>query len=396
MFEFKWHVPGPTPSEVTLLIRSRSGWLGRKILTCDGRTVFRRGWLAGVEARFAAPGGSPALHLRAVRVPNSTDWRPALFADGTELPETNGTVPPRIVPPPKSLMVPVGLAYLLMGIVVAMLPQTSTILDAFYQRLDDRKVVLTVTDPQAPAPVLSVDASQLVPAVAGRPYVAPLWPTGGSPPYTWSPIQGGWPPGWKLDASTGLLAGTPAGAHDLIARVKLTDAHGATVECAIALVVRSAEPRGADWPVITTLALPPAKLGQPYECTVGRTGGQPPFFWRTIGKRRLPDGLTLDPQSGRSEGTPEKAGQFPVTIRVVDDHYASSQDIARWIAPFAVTAICLLGFLSMRKWSVYTYAVLIALQAAGALVLALPLSATALGLQALLWVIGAAHVGKMR
>jgi hypothetical protein len=395
MFEFKWRVPGQTPAEVTLLIRSRSGWLGRKVLTCDGQTIYQRGWLAGVETQFASPGGVP-LHLRAAQVPSSADWRPVLFADGGELPETNGTAPPRIVPPPKSLMIPVGLAYLLMGIVVAMLPQTSTILDAFYQRLDDRKVVLAVTDPLGPIPPLTVDASQLVPAVADQPYVAPLWPSGGSPPYTWSPVQEGWPPGWKLDASTGLLSGTPAGAHDLIARVKLADAHSATVECAVALVVRSAKPRGTDWPVITTLALPPAELGQPYEYTVGRTGGQPPLSWRTIGKRRLPDGLTLNPDSGMIQGTPRKAGQFPVTIRVVDDHYTSSRDIVRWIIPFLVTAICLLGFLSMRKWSVYTYAVLIALQAAGALVLALPLSATALGLQTLMWVIGLAQVGKMR
>jgi hypothetical protein len=46
------------------------------------------------------------------------------------LPETTGTAPPHIVPPPKSLALPVGLTYLLMAIVVVMLPQTATILDA--------------------------------------------------------------------------------------------------------------------------------------------------------------------------------------------------------------------------------------------------------------------------
>jgi hypothetical protein len=397
MFEFKWHVPGPTPSEVSLRIHSRSGWLARKVLTCDGQTVFRRDWLAGVETRFTPPGGAGRLlHLRTLQVPNSNDWRPALFADGVELPETTGTAPPRIVPPPKSLALPVGLTYLMMAIVTAMLPQTSTILDAFYIRRDDRKAVLTVAAPQASAPALSVDTSPLVPAVAGRPYAATLKPVGGTAPYTWARVRDGWPRGWNLNAMTGEFSGKPGAAHDLIARVTLADAAGLKVECPIALVVRRTRPVGENWPVITTELLPPGVLDQPYEFEIGRTGGQPPLFWKVVGKRRLPEGLQLDSASGVIKGIPRQAGQFPVTIRVVDDEYASSRDIGRWIAPFVVTAICLLGFLSMRKWSVYLYAALIVLQVAGAFALSLPISHTALGLQAILCVVGATHLGKMR
>jgi hypothetical protein len=329
-------------------------------------------------------------------MPGSADWRPALFADDRELPETTGTPPPHVVPPPGSLALPVGLAYLVMAIVVAMLPQTSAILDALYLRGDDRRAVLAVTDSQAPVSVLGVDTSGLVPAVAGRPYAASLKPVGGVPPYTWSPVRDGWPRGWKLDAATGELRGTPTEARDLAARVKLADARDAGVEWPIALVVRPAAARGADWPVITTLALPSATLGQPYQFTVGRTGGQPPLFWRIMGKKRLPEGLGLDPRSGEIRGTPRKAGPFPVTIRVVDDRYASSRTLARWIAPLVVTAVCLLGFLSMRRWSVGVYAVLIGLQAVGGFVAALPVSAAALGLQAILCLVGAAHLGKMR
>lgn len=396
MFEFKWPVPGSAPSEVTLRIYGGSGWLARKVLTCDSQTIFRRGWLAGIETRFTAAGAGRALHLRAVQVPGSHDWRPALFADGTELPEMTGTAPPRIVPPPKSLALPVGLTYLMMAIVAAMLPQTSTILDAFNIRRDDRKAVLTVSDPQADAPALSVDTSPLVPATAGRPYTATLKPIGGTPPYTWARVRDGWPRSWNLDATTGAFTGKATAAHDLIARVKLSDAAGATVECPIALVVQHAKPPSGNWPLITTVLLPPATLGQPYEFTIERMGGQPPLFWKIVGKRRLPEGLKLDPDSGVIKGTPEKAGLFPVTIRVVDDQYASSRDIGRWIAPFVVTAICLLGFLSMRKWSVYLYAALIVVQVAGALALSWPVSHTALGLQAILWMVGVAHLGKMR
>lgn len=406
MFEFKWHVPGPAPSEATLRIMSRSGWLGRKILTCNGQTVFRRGWLAGIETRFVPPGASGPLDLRVLHVPNSHDWRPALFADGVELPETTGTAPPRIVPPPKSLALPVGLTYLIMAIIMAMLPQTSTILDAFYVRRDDRKAVLTVSDPQAPAPVLSVDATGLVPATAGQAYAALLKPVGGTPPYTWAAVRDGWPRGWNVHATTGEFTGKPAAAHDMIARVELSDASGLKVEYPIALVVKRAKSPAADWPLITTDRLPPGTLEQRYEFTVGRTGGQPPLFWKIVGKRRLPEGVGLDSASGVISGTPRKAGQFPVTIRLVDDAYASSRDIGRWIAPFVVTAVCLLGFLSMRRWSVHLYAVLIVLQVGStcAAPLIAPLlggfaptvSMTAVVLQVILWAVGVAHLGKMR
>ena len=396
MFEFTWHVPGPTPSEVVLRIHSHSGWLGRKVLTCDGRRIYRRGALGGVEARFRAPGGGSALHLRFARVPHSDDWRPLLFADGVELPESTGHAPPRIVPPPKSLMVPVGFTYLVMAIAVAMLPNTSTILDAFHVRRDDRKVVLTVVEPNAPSNTLAVEVAQSAPAVAGQPYSTPLRPVGGQPPYTWSPVRDGWPRGWTLAATTGELTGTPPDAHDLFVRVKLRDASGASVERPIPVVVQAPASHGADWPVITTQVLPPATVGQPYEFTVARTGGKPPLDWKTVGKRRLPDGLRLDGESGVIRGTPREAGAFPVTLRVMDDYYESSRDIARWIAPFVVTAVCLLGFLDMRRWSVYVFAALIALQAVGALGLRWPISTTALGVQVVLWLVGLAHVARMR
>jgi hypothetical protein len=314
MFEFKWHVPGPTPSEVCLRVHSRTGWLGRKVLTCDGQTVFRRGPLAGVEAQFAPPGDGPALELRMVRMPGSADWRPVLLADGVELPEATGVVPPRIVPPPKSLMVPVGLTYLVMALVVAMLPQTSAILNALYLRADMCKTVMTVAEAPGAA---------IVP-----------------------------------------LATAPAAA--------------------------------ADRPRITTPALPPATLGQPYDFTLGVSGGRPPYTWKVLGKRGLPAGLALDTDDGRIRGVPAQAGQFPLALRVVDDSYAASRDITRWIIPFVVSAACLLGFLAMRRWSVYVYGSLVAIQAAGALALALPVSMTALGVQVLLCLLGAAHLGKMR
>jgi hypothetical protein len=397
MFEFKWHVPGSPPSEVELQLHSRTGWFGRKFLLRDGRRVYRRGWFTGIETRLDAPGSpGPNLDLRILPIPGTHDWRPALFVNGVETPETTGTAPPRIVPPPKSLVLPVGLTYLLMAITAAMMPQMTTMLEAFNLRYDDRKAVLQVIDPQAPSIGLVVDAAELAPAVAGQPYAAALKAVGGTAPYRWSPVAEGWPRGWKLDAETGVLSGTPVEARDLILKIKVSDAAGRSAERPLALVVRSTSPRDGQSPAITTLTLPPATVGQPYDFTIERNGGQPPLSWKTMGKRRLPDGLKLDPQSGTIRGTPTKAGDFPVSIRMIDDYYSAARDITHWIAPFAATTLCLLGFLGMRKWSVYAYGALIALQAAGVFVFALPIAATALVPQAFLWLVGAAHLGKMR
>ena len=317
MFEFKWQVPGPPPRHVNLRIHSRSGWLGRKVLTCDGQTVFRRSLFEGVEARFTPPGGGPPLHLRMVQVPGSADWRPVLLAQGTELPEISGTAPPRIVPPPKSLAAPVGLTFLAMAIAVVMLPQLATILNAMNQRTNTRKTVLIVAD----SPSDPVD------------------------------------PGSSTEPS----------AADTMNRIR-----------------------------ITTPELPPATLGQPYEFTLVANGGQPPYTWRVLGRHGLPTGLVLDADEGRIHGVPQHAGQFEITLRAIDDSYTASRDIGRWIIPFVVSTVCLLGFLAMRRWSVYVYGLALVVQAAGLSLLAWPISMTALGVQGLLWLLGAAHLGRMR
>jgi hypothetical protein len=157
-----------------------------------------------------------------------------------------------------------------------------------------------------------------------------------------------------------------------------------------------AESPAPDQPRITTSTLPRATRGTPYDFPVGVIGGRPAYTWRALGKTGLPAGLQLDETSGRIHGTPQKAGRFTLTLRVVDDSYAASRDIAQWVLPFLVTTVCLLGFLAMRRWSVYAYALLIVLQAVGALLLAVPVATTALGVQALLWVLGAAHLSRMR
>ncbi len=396
MYNFRWRLSDGEPCDVELAIHSRRGWFGRKVLTCDGHTVYDRGRFAGAETRFRIPGHSHDLRLQVLPIPGSSDWRPALLADGVEIPESTGNAPPRIVQPPKTLAVPVGVNYLLMLLVVVMLPQASRILNAIQLRFDDRKVVLRVEDPSAPPDRLSVVTTHFEPATQNETNVARLRATGGVPPYVWSHDPLVWPRELEVNSATGELRVTPSDSRDLIASVTVTDSRGESVESAVAWVVQPVGGGGEERPDITTLSLPPATLGQPYEFTLDVAGGEPPFTWSVIGRGRLPEGLQIDRASGTIQGAPQQAGHFPMTIRVVDDSYAASRDIVRWIVPFAVTAACLLGFVSMRKRSVYAYAVLIGAQIGLGAAGFLPTSVIAVGWQIALWAIGVAHIGQMR
>ncbi len=76
--------------------------------------------------------------------------------------------------------------------------------------------------------------------------------------------------------------------------------------------------------------------------------------------------------------------------------YEAGQHINGWIVPFLGTAVCLLGFWNMRRWGVLSLAALIVVEVAACFVFhALPLSPVALGIQALLLLVGAAHYRGM-
>ena len=328
------------------------------------------------------------------RAPATGVWGPVLYADGVALPEVTGSAPPRIVAPPTSLAVPIGLTYLVMFVAVVMFPQASRILDALYLRFDDRKLVMRVVEPEGAAETLSISPSELPAAVEGEPYAVPLAAVGGTPPYQWETGDRSWPRGMELLA-TGELRYTPPNSRDRSAVVRVTDAAGVTLERPVALVVQPGVTRGADWPTIATLSTPELVVGQACKIELAATGGEPPYTWSAVGKQKLPDGLTLDPQSGVIQGEPKRAGWFAVTLWVVDSGYTASQDIIPWIVPFVVTGVCLLGFLGMRRWSVFVYAFLILLQVGLAFSPGLPVSLMALSLQGILCLIGGLHWGRM-
>lgn len=158
-------------------------------------------------------------------------------------------------------------------------------------------------------PALAIKTASPLPAGAeGADYSATFTASAGAPPYTWS-ISGMAPAGLRLDSTTGVLGGIPAGAGVFTFTVQVKDSAGATASKSFDLAISRAPL------AIVTASLPPGNAGAPYSQKLAASGGVPPYAWSSGG---LPAGLSLDGASGTLSGTPAGEGTVTVLIRVTD------------------------------------------------------------------------------
>jgi hypothetical protein len=162
------------------------------------------------------------------------------------------------------------------------------------------------------APLAITTNSPLTGGTIGAPYSQTLAGTGGNSVYTWSVTAGALPGGLSLNASSGVISGTPSAAGSFTFTIQLSDsASTPPVTKQFSITIASG------LTITTPPTLPTGTAGTPYAQTLTGAGGTPPYTWSiTIGT--LPAPLTLDSTSGAISGIPAAAGTSNFTVQVKD------------------------------------------------------------------------------
>lgn len=155
-------------------------------------------------------------------------------------------------------------------------------------------------------------------ATTGTPYSAAMIVTNSAGGNTFAVISGSLPPGLAINASTGVISGTPTSPGVYTFTAKVTDSKGNSDSdvCTIYVVAPSLDL------ACGTCGAGTARVGVAYATTLSVTGGAGPYLY-SIASGALPPGLALNGVTGKISGTPTKTGQYVFTSKVVDSTGAS-------------------------------------------------------------------------
>src|SRR5579872_108372 len=115
---------------------------------------------------------------------------------------------------------------------------TPTDTTAFSGSTSTPPISYVVNNPSTGGTLMITTPSTLPNGTAGSEYTITLTATGGMPPYHWSVLSGGLPPGLHLNPSTGVISGIPHGTGTFDAVIQVTDS-SASPAAQLATAIRS-------------------------------------------------------------------------------------------------------------------------------------------------------------
>ena len=168
----------------------------------------------------------------------------------------------------------------------------------------------------AAASNLTIATTSMPSGTAGSAYSFTLTAEGGVPPYSWSVSSGALPAGLQLNATTGLVAGSPSAASRETISFGVQDGaeHFATAKFTLFIAAGTSTTSTL---TVTTTTLRTATVGAGYNFALDAQGGTPPYTWSLV-SGALPLGLLLDPPSGIITGTPTEAADPALKLQVRD------------------------------------------------------------------------------
>jgi hypothetical protein len=115
----------------------------------------------------------------------------------------------------------------------------------------------------------------------------------------------------------GSINGTSGAAGSFTFAIAVSDSAGANATTNYSLTINA----GVS---LQTISLADALIGSTYAQSLQATGGTPPYTW-SVTNGALPDGITLDANSGTLSGIPSAVGSFSFTLRATDSVYAFAE-----------------------------------------------------------------------
>jgi len=162
-------------------------------------------------------------------------------------------------------------------------------------------------------PPLVLSPATLPNGSVGTPYgVSGFSATGGTPPYTFSVLQGNLPTGMTLNPSTGAFSGTPQVAGLFSFYGAVTDSLGYQV------AIPSYNVQIYNPITFIPATLTSGEVGSTYSNYFLASGGSAPYTY-TITSGSLPAGLTFDSVKGAFAGSPTTVGTSNFTVQVSDN-----------------------------------------------------------------------------